>query len=409
MERISDGSVADSAAAVVARLTAALDEVTARTQRVLVGEIADLRGDTQLVQLLRDNVAANIDTVFSAIRHGIPVEHVEAPTAALEYARRLAQRNVPANALVRAYRLGHQEVLKILLEEIRTAELDASRRLDVFDEILAVTFRYIDWITQQVLSTYQQEYDRWQQSRNRLQADEIRIVLAGDDEVDVDAASMALRYPLRRTHLALVLWCENSDDDTLAVMERYVHEYAAAVDAGEHALFVPADRLTGWAWIPVTEQSAPLPPHPVLRVAAGRPLPGVAGFRRSHRQAQLTRTVMLSADSHLPVSAAESGVLLAGLAGHDLDEARTWVAEVLGPLASSTDSDERLRETLRVFLCAGSSFKGAAAQLHLHFNSVKYRVARAVERRGRPITEDRLDVEVALLLCHRFGAAVLGD
>lgn len=118
---------------------------------------------------------------------------------------------------------------------------------------------------------------------------------------------------------------------------------------------------------------------------------------------------MLSADSHLPVSAAESGVLLAGLAGHDLDEARTWVAEVLGPLASSTDSDERLRETLRVFLCAGSSFKGAAARLHLHFNSVKYRVGRAVERRGRPITEDRLDVEVALLLCHRFGAAVLGD
>jgi DNA-binding PucR family transcriptional regulator len=38
---------------------------------------------------------------------------------------------------------------------------------------------------------------------------------------------------------------------------------------------------------------------------------------------------------------------------------------------------------------------------------VKYRVARAVERRGRPISDDRLDVEVALLLCHWYGAAVL--
>ncbi len=407
MEHSPDRSVAASAATVVARLTDTLDAVTVRTQRVLVGEVAELRGDAQLVQLLRDNVAANIDTVFSAIRHGIPVEHVEAPTAALEYARRLAQRNVPANALVRAYRLGHQEVLKILLEEIRTAEFDEARRLDVFDEILAVTFRYIDWITQQVLSTYQQEYDRWQQSRNRLQADEVRAVLDGDDQVDIDATSGALRYPLRRTHLALVLWCENADDDTLAVMERYVHDYAAAVDTGERALFVPADRLTGWAWIPVSEQFPPAPDHPVLRVAVGRPLPGVSGFRRSHRQAQLARAVMLSAGAQRPVSAAEPGVMLAGLAGHDLGEARVWVAEVLGPLASNGEGDARLRDTLRVFLRAGSSFKAAAAQLHLHFNSVKYRVSRAVERRGRPITEDRLDVEVALLLCHWFGDAVL--
>ncbi|WP_131816398.1 helix-turn-helix domain-containing protein, partial [Mycolicibacterium porcinum] len=86
--------------------------------------------------------------------------------------------------------------------------------------------------------------------------------------------------------------------------------------------------------------------------------------------------------------------------------ASRWVNEVLGPLAGETDSDERLRETLRAFLNAGSSYKAAAEELHLHTNSVKYRVAKAVERRGRPIAEDRLDVEVALLLCHYFGAAL---
>jgi DNA-binding PucR family transcriptional regulator len=60
-----------------------------------------------------------------------------------------------------------------------------------------------------------------------------------------------------------------------------------------------------------------------------------------------------------------------------------------------------------VFLRAGQSFTAAAGELHLHFNSVKYRVARAIERRGRPITADVLDVEVALLLCHWYGAAIL--
>lgn len=414
MAQRSDGdSVAESAAAVVGRLTAKLDEVTARTQRVLMDEIADLHGDAQLVQLMRDNVAANIDTVFSAIRHSIPVEHVEAPTAALEYARRLAQRDVSANALVRAYRIGHQEVLKILLKEIRESDLDAQRQLDVFEEILAVTFRYIDWITQQVLSTYQNEYDRWQESRNRLQAEVIRGVLESDDDVDIDATSTALRYPLRRTHLALVLWFEESDDQNeLGVMERYVQDYAAALGARDRALFVSADRLTGWAWIPVESESASVLPAPAdapLHVAAGWPRPGVAGFRRSHRQAQLARAVLTAAGAGpaRTISATESGLMLAGLAGGNLDEARVWAAEVLGPLASAGAADERLRETLRVFLRAGSSYKAAAGELHLHFNSVKYRVARAIERRGRPITDDRLDVEVALLLCHWYGTAVL--
>ena len=81
--------------------------------------------------------------------------------------------------------------------------------------------------------------------------------------------------------------------------------------------------------------------------------------------------------------------------------------EVLGPLSSNTENDARLRETLRVFLHHGASYKAAADQLNLHFNSVKYRVQRAVERRGRPIGEDRLDVELALLVCHWFGDAVL--
>lgn len=413
VQRSPGDSVAESAAAVVSRLIDKLDEVTTRTQRVLIEEVVDLRGDAQLVQLMRDNVAANIDTVFSAIRNGIPVEHVEAPTAALEYARRLAQRDIAANVLVRAYRIGHQQVLKILLEEIRVSELDPQRRLDVFDEILAVTFRYIDWISQQVLTVHQDEHNRWQQSRNHVQAAEIRAILAGDEDIDIDAVSAALRYPLRWNHLALVLWCEESvDQDELTILERYVHDYATAVGARDRALFVSADRLTGWAWIPLEPNHrvpAPDTAGTLINIAAGQALPGVEGFRRSHRQAQLVRVVMTAADAGpgRAVGAGEPGLMLAGLAGGNLDEARVWVREVLGPLSSVDARDERLRHTLRVFLRAGSSFTAAAGELHLHFNSVKYRVARALERRGRPITDDALDVEVALLLCHWYGDAVL--
>ena len=72
-------------------------------------------------------------------------------------------------------------------------------------------------------------------------------------------------------------------------------------------------------------------------------------------------------------------------------------------------NDERLREALRVFLHTGSNFKAAAEELHLHSNSVKYRVQRVIERRGRPISDGRLDVELALLLSHWYGSAVLNS
>ena len=81
--------------------------------------------------------------------------------------------------------------------------------------------------------------------------------------------------------------------------------------------------------------------------------------------------------------------------------------EVLGDLATDNEADGRLRETLRVVLGCGSSYKLAAEELNLHFNSVKYRVGRAVARRGRAIDRDRVDVELVLLVCHWYGAGVL--
>ena len=68
--------VAESAAAIIDRVNDRLAEVTRLTQQVLVRDISELPGDAQLQQLLRDNVAANIDTTFSAIRNNIPIAGV---------------------------------------------------------------------------------------------------------------------------------------------------------------------------------------------------------------------------------------------------------------------------------------------------------------------------------------------
>lgn len=50
-------------------------------------------------------------------------------------------------------------------------------------------------------------------------------------------------------------------------------------------------------------------------------------------------------------------------------------------------------------LYAEGSYTEAAARLHLHKNTVHYRVRKAEEIRGRTLVDGRLDVEVALLAC----------
>lgn len=422
--RYPDSVVGADAAAVIARLSDRLVDVTQVIYDKLSTEIAELRGDPQLLELMRASVEGNVATVFHALQYEIPLDRIQRPTAALEYARRLAQHGVAASALVRAYRLGQQAVLDLILLDIRGSDLPPGAGLDVFAELTKAVSGYIDWISQQVVAVYEAERDRWLENRNHLRAVRVREILDATD-VEMDSVAGALGYPMRRTHLALIVWlpATGGSGSELTRLERTISEVAESLDAQGAALFVPVDRVSGWAWIPLGAKAIEAAHRGALvadirRVLAGRPeapyasvgtpLPGIAGFRRSHRQALNARRIAIAAGAPVRqvVAATDPGLAAVTLLCDNVTEARAWVHEMLGPLACDTDNDARLRETLRTFLRHGN-YKTAADELNLHFNSVKYRVLRATERRGRPVAEDRLDVELALMICHWLGAAVL--
>ena len=416
-----EAAVAESVALIIDRIGERAPDVIGSIQRYLAAEVVELRGDPALLELLRASVAGNVETVFDALRYHISIERVEPPTAALEYARRVAQHGIPVNALVRAYRLGQQQVLAHVLEEIRRAGLEPEAALNTYEAISIVAFRYIDWISQQVTDAYETERERWVENSNSVRALRVRELLdSAAGSVDIDAAIAAIRYPLRRTHLAMILW--TSADDApgreLLRLERFVRDLADSMTLRDGALFVAADQVSGWGWLPLGTAATADPVEHIRRFAAdsvdaphlamGTAQSGLEGFRRSHRQAQKARRVAVAGAQNRRVTAAgDPGVAAAALLTEDLAETREWVCETLGPLASDTDNDARLRETMRVFFGEGSSYKGAAERLNLHHNSVKYRVDRAVERRGRRIGDDRIDVEIALLVCHHLGSAVL--
>ena len=402
-----------------ARLGDRLPEVVSVISASLREDIPELRDEAQIA-LLNASIEGNVTTALYALRHNIPVERVQAPTAALEHARRIAQQGLPVNALVRMYRLGQRRFTHLVFGELQSIDIAPQVRMTVVEAVTETLFAYVDWMSQQVVEVYEEERERWLETRNSVRALRVREVLAMQKPVDVDSAITAIRYPLRWHHVAVVLWYPSGsgDADEVGRMQRFVRELGEAVQAGAAALFIAADRSTGWAWLPF--QSAPagvvegvrrfaLHRHDSPSVAIGSPAAGVKGFRRSHAQADAARRVALARTDEKPTVVAESerGLAAAALVVGNIEQARDWVAEVLGDLAANTDNDARLRETLRVFLGCDSTYKLAADELTLHFNTVKYRVRRAMARRGRPISDDRFDVELALLLCHWYGDAIL--
>ncbi len=422
----TDVEVRGYVAEVAGRLHKRLADVASEIHRALEGQMPDLPREAGIAELLGASVEGNVDTMLHALRYDIAVERVEAPTAALEYARRLAQHGVPVNALVRAYRLGQRRMNELIFAELHEVDIPDAARVAVIEAMSAAMFDYIDWMSQQVVAVYEDERERWLENQNSLRGLRVREVLAANKAIDVDAATTAIRYPLRWYHLGLVMWYpeQGAVGDELARLQRFLRDLGEAVDASASPLLVAADQSCAWGWVShraavvdggevvakVRRFALTRPDSPSL--AIGTMGAGVEGFRRSHREAVEARGVAIVAqrpDSASPtvVAASDPGLSVVARLGADVAGIRDWVTTVLGDLAADSENDDRLRQTLRIFLGCGCSYKLAAEELNMHFNSVKYRVGRAVARRGREIGADRLDVEVALLACHWYGSAVL--
>src|ERR1700754_4298305 len=239
------------------RLSNRLAELSSGIQGLLEEHIPELRGDARVTELLGASVEGNVGLILNALRYHIPVERVDPPTAALEYARRLAQHGVPVNALVRAYRLGQRQMNEIVFTEVRAIDIPESVRFTVIETITGTLFEYIDWISQQVVAVYEDERERWLENQNSIRALRVREVVAGKAKVDVDATSDSILYPLRWHHLAVVMWYsdEGARGDELDRLQRFLRELGQATDVGSNPLFAAGDQTTAWGWLPY--RSAP--------------------------------------------------------------------------------------------------------------------------------------------------------
>jgi hypothetical protein len=382
---------------------------------VLTSDIPELRGDDMVEKLLDASVQENVATLLHVFEYGLLPDDLQAPPAAVEYARRLAQRGVPIVALVRAYRVGHGRFLSWCLDELSGRSPDADLAAAVTSRMIDRSFRYIDRISEQLITAYQQERDHWLLTQTAVRAARVRAML-GDEPVDVMATESALGYRLHQHHLGVVAWVTDTvhGSDGLTRLDRLASTAARALGGQGRPLFVPRDQSLAWIWIPVGEDGGVTADllseafdngDTLTRMAVGEPAYGVDGFRQTHRQAVRVQDLALAArpGSRMTTFADVGAVALICA---DVDAARTWVWGTLGDLALNDNPHARLRDTLRTYLVTGS-YTGTAELMALHKNSVQYRIRKAEQALGAPIEACHADVELALRACQYLGDTVL--
>jgi DNA-binding PucR family transcriptional regulator len=365
-------------------------------------------GDEQAKEELRRSAEANIELAFRMLAEGRAAQPADTPQQALDHARSLVRRGASLAVVLRAYRLGHALAWERLAEAIVEAVAPADQ-----PPLLARSsrhlFGYIDAICDRIVDEHEAERARWVRSAAAARTDTVGAIL-DSRPVDRDAASRTLGYELRRHHVGLLLWRDAGPDDVGGLEEAAGALVSAA--GFDDPLLLPVGTLL-WGWVGTRDvpgedamealRTTRLPPQ--VHAAIGEPAADVDGFRETHREALHAHRVACLAGRRGGSVIRYRSVELEALLAADLPRARRFVARELGALAAADDATTRLRVTLQIFLEENASNVRAARRLGIHQNTVAYRVTRAEELLGRPATQQRLRLQVALQLAQALRVA----
>jgi hypothetical protein len=414
VERREDGPpdpVVLAARVMQARRDEFIDRLVATTE----AEIADLEHDEPLRGLLEASITENIVTALHVIINRIDPQTVDAPASAVSYARRLAQRDVPLSALLRAYRLGHAQSMDLVLSE--AVRLGLPDPVGTVITLVSLSAAYLDRVCDQVGRAYEQERERWVGTRGMLRQHWVNQLL-DNPSVDLRQAESALDYRLSGSHLAVEAWLHGTATTTgpAAVFDRLTSLLYTVLHAQGRPLLVHTDEAGARIWLAV-RPGCPVDPDSVaaeltdaalpVRVALGIVRPGLDGFRRSTRAAARAKALALSAGAGTPEVVAFTRVAPVALLVDEPRELADFVFDTLGDLAVDDRRRELLRETLRVFLATNRSYTATADQLMVHRNTVHYRVQRAVDHYHLDLDANAFDLHFALNFCRWHGAKVL--
>lgn len=379
---------------VVARVGRSLDEGTptlVEELAIYLGDrIPELRDDLRLKELLRASIAANLTTICHMMVNRIAVEATEAPPAAVEYALRHAQNDMPGSTLVRAYMVGQALLLQRAMDLVHSQSVVPDRENEAIRIISQLVHSYTDRVLQTLIDAHELERRQWLNARARVRRDTVVEYIRNESMRDVDFVAET-DFALTGHHVGFLAWLPEIDTHEDGTIETHARRIASILSPGDNPLIVVADSAMAWGWVHVragfdaaSARSELSSLNGTPRIALGGAQEGPAGFRRTHQQAQDAHLVALRAPAVAEqriVGYSDEFVGIAAVMLRDPRESRRWVLDKLGSLAGSTASAKSMRETLIAYAAQGQSFARTADVLDVHRNTVMSRIERFTESR----------------------------
>jgi len=329
--------------------------------------------------VVRDAAAVGVAVALSAMR--VPSEtSTVAPDAALREARSLAAADGSLATLLHSYRVGHAVIQEHMLMHAR----ETGTSMQALRAMSGRLFAHVDRLMMLSSQEFMHERRRRNGDVDLMLYTRVRRLMAGEHET--------LPYPTGGRHVAVVFDADATPDASEQV----------SANLGVPALRVASPAKEIWLWLHVGDELVTSDVHSVLEAfmtsgSAGvsDPTSGVGGIATGHRQARLA--CRLGSLRGVRVSS-YSDVALEALAFGGRDAARDFARAELGLLADDGDRTDLLRRTVQTYFASGGSAAAAAASLGVAERTVTYRLRRAEELMGRPLSSRRAEIEAALRL-----------
>jgi DNA-binding PucR family transcriptional regulator len=397
------------------RLKDGLTGLAVRVNGAVTAAVPRLAADADLRRALVRSTEANVADVLVLLGDPeLPLD-TGVPPEATSFATAVVRRGIDPGDLAHAYMVGQNELWRAWMEAV-AQELTGPGLVTALEVSSSRLFGRVDFLVAQLMRHVDRERERWMGGALARRTQFVRMLLNGEDP-GVAEASRALGYDLDRWVLAAVLWDADTTDDAAGPHDRLEAQAAVAARAAgaPRALTLAPGAASLWMWVATPEEPDLAQVTTALEaalserqgIAFGTPGHGLEGFRLGHREALDARRVAELGERGgvLRYDEVEAISLLSG----DLERLGHFVRRTLGPLTAGDETTVRLRETLLAWLGEGGNARRAAERLHAHKNTVLYRLQRAQQLLGRPLDDDRGDLELALAAMAQLGPRAAGE
>jgi hypothetical protein len=332
-------------------------------------------------EALRAAIPAAVEHAFGAIELG---EDRVGPTpgAIFIQAAASARSKVGLEVVMRRYAAGYSTISDFLHQEMREVAGESVQGYTALQRDLTALF---DRFVVEVSETYRREDGGSLPSSEDRRLERIRRLLAGDL---VDPAG--LDYPLEGSHLAVIVSGAEPQAGAATLAARLDRRLLIGEGSiGRCAAWLGGSRALDAEQLEAALEAAAVGGH---RLSLGEPGVGLAGWRRTRRQAEAAYLVAERSGAML-TRYGEVALVAAALRDPDLNH--FLIETYLEPLG---DDRSELIRTITTFIELNGNASSAAAALGVTRQTVAGRMRLVEERLQRPLGSCVGDIQTALRL-----------